>query len=82
MFRIGDYTAEEFEFPLHQQAGRALLYELCDTDRRGVSAMRRAEGIVNINVAKRSQLLGKRTVIFLLFGMKAKILQQYHIAIS
>ena len=44
--------------------------------------MRGTEGIVDINIAKRGELLGKGIVIFLLFGMKAKIFEQQHIAVS
>jgi hypothetical protein len=42
-----------------------------------VRAVRRAEGVVDVNVGQRGELLRELRIVFLLFFVKAKILQQH-----
>jgi hypothetical protein len=43
--------------------------------------MRRAEGIVDVNVAEARKLSGKLVVVLLFFRMKAQVLKQQHVAV-
>ena len=42
--------------------------------------MRGAEGVVDIDVCQRGQSLGKGRIVGFLFGMKAQVFQQQHLA--
>src|SRR5215213_5186409 len=43
--------------------------------------MRCAESVVDVNVAERSELPRKPVVVLLFFSMKAKVLEQHHVAV-
>ena len=70
---------QEVDFLLHQEArygwqvvGHAL--------GRGMRAMGRAKGIVDIEIAERGKLSGKCRIVLLLFLMEAQIFQQQHLS--
>src|SRR6266849_10326159 len=44
--------------------------------RRGMGAMRRREGVVDIEIAERGELAGEGRGVLLLLGMEAQILEQ------
>ena len=81
MRRICDYSPQEFKLLLHQKTGRGLLHELCYAHSRSVRPMRRAERVINVNVAERSELARKFLVIVFFFRVKAEVLEQQHIAV-
>src|ERR1051325_5767831 len=83
MLRIGDHAAEIIQLLLHQQPGRSLFNELCDSGRRGVRPMRRAESIVDIQaIAQRSELLCELFVVLFFFGVETKILEQENVSVA
>ena len=76
LLRMRQRLAEVFEFFLHQQAGGFLLHEMGDAFGGSVGAMRRAERVVHVEVAKLSQTPGKLRIVGFLFRVEAQILQQ------
>ncbi len=45
-----------------------------------VGAMSRAEGVIDVEVRKRRQLLGEGWIVRLLLSVKAHVLEQKHVA--
>ena len=77
---FGEDLAEEVEFLLHQQAGGGLRDEVGDALGGGVGAVRAAEGVVDVDVAQRGELLGEGRIVGLLFRVEAEVLQQQGLA--
>jgi hypothetical protein len=65
---------------LHQKAGRRLRHEARDPLRRGVRAVGAAEGVVDVEIGQRRQLLGEARIVLFFFGVEAQVLQQQHAA--
>ena len=51
-------------------------HEVRDALGAGVGAVRRAEGVVDVDIAELGQLLGERRIVLLLFGVVAHVFQQ------
>ena len=47
---------------------------------RGVRAVRRAEGVVDINLGQRGQSLGEGRIVGFFFGVVAQVFKQQHLA--
>ena len=78
--RIRQFIDEELQLLFHEQPHRGLRHVFCDARRGSMRAVRRAEGVVHIDVAQFGQRLGKSGVVRLLFRMETDILQQGHVA--
>ena len=72
---------EIFQFLLHQKTHRRLRDELCDANRRGMGAVRCAEGVVHINVRKFRERFREFRIVRFFFGLETQILEQRHVAI-
>ena len=72
-------AAEEGQLLLHQEAGDGGQI-MRDALGAGVRAVRRAEGVVDVDIAQRGKLPRKAGIVRLLFGMEAQVLQQQHLA--
>ncbi len=68
------------ELAHHQESGRALRDESCDSDRRGVGAMRRAEAVVHIDLFVARQFMREVAIVGFLFFVEAQIFEQDRIA--
>ena len=77
--RVAQQAAEDLELLGHQQAGHGGQV-VRDSLRGGVRAVSRAEGVVDVDVAERRQLLGEPGVVAGLLRVEAKVLQQEHVA--
>ena len=80
MGRILGALLEVLELLFHQQTRGGGLQELDDADRRGMRAVRRAKGVVDVNVAQARQLLCERGIVLFLCGVIAQVLEQQHLA--
>ena len=82
--RFFQFITKEFQFALHQQTRRALAAALSndagDTFRRSMSAMRRAERVVHINISNFREFFGEGGIIFFLFVVVTDIFEQQHVA--
>ena len=67
-------------FLLEQQARALLLQALRHADDRGVRAVRRAEGVVHVDVGQRRQLRGELGIVALFAGVEAQVLEQQDLA--
>ena len=47
---------------------------------RGVGAVRGAESVVDVKIAKGGELARETRVVCFFFGVEAEVLQQYHVA--
>ena len=74
-FRIFQSLTHDVKFLTDQEArhGRNVC---CDTSSGGVRAVYGSECVGDIDIRKRSELLGKRGVVLFFFGIEAYILQQ------
>ena len=72
---------ESVDLALHEQAGVGR-QELGDADGRGVRAVGRAEGVVDVDVGVRGELRRELRVVGLLLGVEAQVLEQEHLARS
>ena len=83
MRRGADRLAQEFQFLLNQRPDHPRLtrHQLRHPKRAGMLAMSRAKRIVYINLAELGQLPAKIRLVLLLFLVKAKVLQQQHVAV-
>src|SRR6188508_1943867 len=79
-YGIFDCTFEIFNFLLQQKARGGNGHVLRDPDRGSVGPMRGTEGIVDVDVAERSQRLRECLIIFFFAGMKAKIFEEHDVA--
>ncbi len=70
---------EHLDLALHQQPGVGR-QELGDADGRGVRAMGRAEGVVDVDVGVRGQGGRERRIVLLLLDVEAQVLEQEHLA--
>ncbi len=70
-------VAQIFQLLLHQQARRRRVQVVRDPFHRRVRPVRRAERVVHVHVGERRELLRERRVVFLFFGMKAQVLEEY-----
>ena len=70
---------EHRDLALHQQPGVGR-QELGDPDGRGVGAVGRPEGVVDVDVRVRRQLLGELRVVLLLLGVEAQVLEEEELA--
>ena len=73
--RVAQHLAQVLQFLLHEQPRRRLLYEAGDSDRGGMSTMRRSKSVIHVIVRQAGELLGELGIVGFFFGMKAQILQ-------
>ena len=78
--RLLQHPAEILDLLRHQQAGGRLLRVMDDALGRRVRAVRRAEGVVDVDVGERRELPREAAVVLLLFGVEAQVLEQHHAA--
>ena len=71
---LAEQPAEVLELGEQEQAGVGG-QELRDADRRGVRAVRRAEGVVDEEVAALGELAGELGIVLRLAGMEARVLE-------
>ena len=73
------HLVECFDFVVHEEAKRLVLWEeLGDDGRGGMRAVGGPEGVVDIDVAVLGQLPGKKLISRLFFWMEAQVFQQRH----
>ncbi len=72
---------EVLQLLLHQKPRGRLLDVLRDPRGRGVRAVRRAEGVVDVEVAERGELFGEPVVVLLLLLVEAQVFEQQHVAV-
>ena len=77
---VSDHPAEIVEFFRHEIAGGTLLEEPCHPLGGRVRPVGGAEGVVHVEIAELGQLPREGRIVFLLFVVKAQVLQQQHIA--
>ena len=71
------HLVECFDFAVHEEAKRLVLWEeLGDDGRGGMRAVGGPEGVVDIDVAVLGQLPGKKLISRLFFWMEAQVFQQ------
>ena len=75
---VAEQLAEELHLALHQEAHPLGGDELGDPGRRGVRAVRGAEGVVDVDVGVAGQRARERLVVGLLGRREAQVLQQRH----
>src|SRR6202022_1004980 len=77
---VGHDPTQRRDLALYQESryGRQVLR---DSGGRGVGPMRRAEGVVDVELAKGGQLPGEVGVVFRLSRMEADVLQHYDLAV-
>ena len=75
----GQRTAQELQLLLHQEARRRRAGSGLPLG-RGVGAVGRAKGVVDVQIGQRGQLRGEGRIVLLLFGVEARVLQQEHVA--
>ena len=78
--RRAQSSFQRFELRRHQ-ATRAGGQDLGDTDRRGMGAVRRREGIIHINFAKRRHGSGQFAIVLFLARVETGVLQQQNLAL-
>ena len=71
-----EHAAEVLDFRRHQQPGGRLLDVMDDALGRRVRAMRRAEGVVDVDVGERRELARERRVVLLFLGVEPQVLEQ------
>ncbi len=81
MLRIIYHAAQVLQLLLHEETCGGLLDVPRDACGRSVCAMRRAEGVVDIEVAEARQLCCESVVVLLLLGVKAQVFEQQHAAV-
>ena len=72
-----EHASEVLEFRGHEQARGRILHEPDDPFRRRMGAMRGAEGVVDVDVGERRELLREAGVVLLFLGMKPEILEEH-----
>src|SRR5213594_1708248 len=72
--------AEVMDLLLHEQSRSRALDVVSNSLGGGVSPMRAAKGIIDIEWRKQPEFLGKARIIRLFLGMKAQVLQKHHFA--
>ena len=77
MFRVGNRPPQVFQFLFHQETGNGR-QEVRHALGRGMRAMRRTKGIIDVHIAQRSHLLGQSHIVLFFFGMEAGIFQHDH----
>jgi hypothetical protein len=80
LVRFGEGLPEVGQLFLHQQSGGGLLDVVRDALGGGVGAVGAAEGVVDVDVAERGELLREDGIVGLLFSVKAKIFKQERLA--
>src|SRR3990167_9095610 len=75
----GENPSEIVKFFREKDAGSLLAKKLCHPVSRCMGAMRRPEGVVDIDVGQRGERLGKGGVVGLLLFVKAEVFEQYHL---
>ena len=73
-------AGEELDFLLDEEAGGGPAHRLRDGDHGGVGPVAGAEGVVDVEVAERGDLLGEGGVALLLLGVEAEVFEQDHVA--
>ena len=82
MLGLGDDFAQVGELVLHQETGGRAPNQPGDADSGGVGAVRRAKGVVDVEVAQTGERAGKLLVVGFFFGMEAQVLQQQDLVVS
>ena len=77
---IIEHRSERIDLFCHERT-RVSRQELRNTRRGSMGAMRSSEGIVDIEISKRSKLTGEFRVVLLLALIETQVLEQCHIAI-
>jgi hypothetical protein len=77
---LGDGFAEVGELLFHEQAGGRLGDEVGDAFGGGVGAVGCAEGVVHVDVAESSELLGEGWVVGFFFWVEAEVFKQQGLA--
>ena len=80
LLRRFEGLAEVGDFLFHQQAGHGGLEKVRNALGGGVGAMRRAEGVVDVDLGQRGQRLGEGRIVGFFFGVEAQIFKQQHLA--
>src|ERR1043165_640917 len=81
MLWVVDDAPQVIQLFLHQESRGGPVNILRDAYGRSVSAMRRAESVVDVNITEARQLFGKLRVVLLFFLVKTQILKQQHVAV-
>jgi hypothetical protein len=80
--RLGERIAEKLQLPLHEVAGDRQLsvspHDLRHARRGGMGSVRRAEGIVHVDIAEVGHLPCQAVIVPLLPGVEAGVLEQDH----
>ena len=79
MLRIGGGATQVLQLLFHQETGDGR-QEARHALGGGVSAVRRAEGIVDVHLAQSCQRLRQLQIVLLLAGVEAGVLQHQHVA--
>ena len=74
------HAAEVLQLLFHQQPCRGFAHDVRDRFDRGVSAMRGAERVVDVQIGQRRELPGERRVVLFLFRMESQVFQQHDAA--
>jgi hypothetical protein len=80
--RLGERAPEIRELLLHEQPGHRGRRMPRDALGARVRAVRRAEGVVHVQVAEPRELARERVVVLLLAGKEARVLEQEHAAVG
>ena len=80
MLRRLERLAEVGDFLFHQQSGNGGLEIVRNALRRSVRAVRRAEGIVHVDLGQRRQRFRESRIVGFLFRVEAQVLEQQHLA--
>ena len=73
-------AAQRVQLGFQQRTGAGHRREAGDAVRGGLGAVRRAEGVVDVDVAQRGHLPGQRLVVLLLADVDAAVFQQHDLA--
>ena len=76
------HHAQVLELLAQQVTGHGPCDERHDARGRGVRAMRRAEGVVHVDVGERSELAREGRIVLLLFLVEAEVLEQQQLAVA
>ena len=74
--RLLEGGAEVLQLLLHQKPGDRGLEQMGHRLGGGVGAVRRAEGVVHVEIAQRGELPGQRRIVLLLAGPEARVLDE------
>ena len=80
--RVGDRSVQVGELLLEEEPGHGRRQVLGHSLSGGVGAMGGTEGVVDVEVSDRGELLGKLRVVLLLLLVEADVLQQQHVSVA